>query len=209
MAADPYQILGISRSSGDAEVRAAYRRLVQVHHPDHNGGSQESARRFEEVQDAYAEVRRLRASGAGARGGAGSRGGGSRATTTAASPGAEASPDIGARLAAMEAELRATRDEAMRQARRAAARAKQPERANDEELGIFSTDDSFGKIFADAASELSDRLSDARDGAERSDAGRRFAQARDRARSAPATKRFAELIDELGSRLTGEPPDHS
>ena len=36
---DPYKVLGISHSASDAEIRAAYRRQVQLHHPDHNGGS--------------------------------------------------------------------------------------------------------------------------------------------------------------------------
>ena len=36
----------------DDELHAAYRHLVQLHHPDHNNGSPESARRFEAVQEA-------------------------------------------------------------------------------------------------------------------------------------------------------------
>src|SRR2546423_11637630 len=60
---DPFVVLGVERSAPDAEVRTAYRRLVQLHHPDHNGGSAESTRRFEEVQEAYAQIRRLRAAG--------------------------------------------------------------------------------------------------------------------------------------------------
>ena len=59
----PYEILGVPPSASDAEVRSAYRRLVQLHHPDHNGGSLESTRRFEEVQEAYAQVLRERKSG--------------------------------------------------------------------------------------------------------------------------------------------------
>ncbi|MGB9185891.1 MAG: J domain-containing protein, partial [Solirubrobacteraceae bacterium] len=58
---DPYEILSIRASASDAELRAAYRRAVQRHHPDHNGGSPESARRFEEIQEAYARIRALRA----------------------------------------------------------------------------------------------------------------------------------------------------
>jgi curved DNA-binding protein CbpA len=182
---DPYQTLGVSRSADDAEVRAAYRRLVQLHHPDHNGGSAESARRFEEVQEAYAEVRRLRKSG-------GRRT--SRSSSTSSAPADDS--DIGSRLTAMEAELRAARDQAVRRARQAAAQAAaraqgDRERPSDEELGYVSTDDSFSKILSDAASGISDRVT----------------EAQKEVRSSPVTKRFADLIDELGSKLTGEPPD--
>ena len=53
---DPYKVLGVRPGVSDEELRAAYRRLVQLHHPDHNNGSEESERRFEEVQDAYASI---------------------------------------------------------------------------------------------------------------------------------------------------------
>ena len=196
---DPFQTLGVSHAASDAELRAAYRRLVQLHHPDHNGGSAESARRFEEVQEAYAQARQLRRS-SGGRAGSSARGSrrpaaGSTSRSTSSSSPREDDSDIGSRLAAMEAELRAARDEAMRQARRArqaATRAQgQREGASDEELGYVSTDDSFSKILSDAASGLSDRLT----------------EVQKEARDSPVTKRFADLIDELGSKLTGEPPD--
>jgi preprotein translocase subunit Sec63 len=58
--ADPYKTLGVKSGASDAEIRSAYHRLVQLHHPDHNGGSAEAARRFEEVQEAYAQITRLR-----------------------------------------------------------------------------------------------------------------------------------------------------
>jgi curved DNA-binding protein CbpA len=188
---DPYLTLGVSPTAQDAEVRAAYRRLVQLHHPDHNGGSAESARRFEEVQEAYAEVRRLRQSGAGAR--RGSRG---RSTAGPSSATPSDDSDIGSRLTAMEAELRAARDDAVRRARQAAAQAaaraqSQRDRPSNEELGYFSTDDSFAKILSDAASGISERVT----------------EAQHEVRESPVTKRFADLIDELGSKLTGEPPD--
>jgi DnaJ-class molecular chaperone len=194
---DPYATLGVARSADDAEVRAAYRRLVQLHHPDHNGGSAESARRFEEVQEAYAEVRRRRKSGGGAPGTAGRSGGRRTSGSRSTSPPSGDDSDIGSRLAAMETELRAARDEAVRRARQAAAQAaaraqgEERDRPSDEDLGYFSTDDSLSKILSDAASGLSDRV----------------AEAEKEVRDSPVTKRFADLIDELGSRLTGEPRD--
>src|ERR1700744_222814 len=107
---DPYRTLGVARSATDAELRAAYRRMVQLHHPDHNGGSAETGRRLESVQDGYAEAPRLRAAaGGGARatgtyaGSAGPEGAGSRG---AGSGGAGADPNLDARLQAMEQELR-------------------------------------------------------------------------------------------------------
>jgi curved DNA-binding protein CbpA len=194
---DPFQTLGVSRTASDAELRAAYRRLVQLHHPDHNGGSAESARRFEQVQDAYAEVRRLRRSGGGVAGSSARAGRRPSSGAASTSPPRGDDSDIGSRLAAMEADLRAARDEAVRQARRArqaAARAQgQRERASDEELGYISTDDSFSKILSDAASGISERLT----------------EVQKEARDSPVTKRFADLIDELGAKLTGEPPDRS
>lgn len=157
---------------------------MQLHHPDHNAGSADAARRFELVQEAYAEVRRLRAQGDAAPGGKARASAGSR--TGAAHPGAPVDPDLEARLAAMEQELRDARDareRALREARRA-AEAATPQRPSDEELGYFSTDDSFTKIIDDAAAELSGRLKDAA--------------------QSPAAHRVSDLLDELASKLTGE-----
>jgi hypothetical protein len=57
-------------------------------------------------------------------------------------------------------------------------------RPSDEELGYYSTDDSFSKILDDAAEELSERVSDARDSA--------------------AGTRVSDLVNELAAKLTGE-----
>jgi curved DNA-binding protein CbpA len=189
---DPYRTLGVSASATDAELRAAFRRLVQLHHPDHNGGSLESARRFEEVQEAYAEVRRRRATG-----GSGSSEG-SRTRTSGSPPGPAPSgdPELDARLAAMEQELkraRAARDRAAGEARRATeqtirdVREMAGKRPSDEDLGYFTTTDSFSQILDDAADELSERFTEARD--------------------SPAGHRVSDLIDELTSKLSGEHPD--
>ena len=155
--ADPYVVLGVRADASDEEVRSAYRRLVQLHHPDHNHGSAESERRFEEVQEAYAQVRKLRASGAHA------------AAPPPPPPRAAADPDLDARLKDMERDLREAhlaRERARRAAAEAAASAER-KRPSDEELGYIKTDDSFSKIFADAGASLSEQLAelfdDARD----------------------------------------------
>src|ERR1700742_3154826 len=57
MRRDPYRVLGVSPSASSEELHDAYRRLVKLHHPDRNGGSEESARKFAEVQEAYEAVR--------------------------------------------------------------------------------------------------------------------------------------------------------
>jgi hypothetical protein len=149
---DPYLVLGVRPDATDQEIRSAYRRLVQLHHPDHNNGSAESERRFEEVQDAYAQVRKLRAG-------------------PAQPPPPRSDPDLDARLADMDRDLREAH-QARERARKAAAEAAaaasaQRKRPSDEELGYIKTDDSFSKIFADAGAAMSEQLAelfdDARD----------------------------------------------
>ncbi|MEA2145155.1 MAG: hypothetical protein QOG59_742, partial [Solirubrobacteraceae bacterium] len=107
---DPYSVLGVRRDAPDTEVRSAYRRQVKLHHPDHNNGSPASAQRFEEVQEAYAEIQRLRGSTrAGTRTSSGSRGpaasrtrAGGRARSNTSPPPPRANADIEDRLAALE-----------------------------------------------------------------------------------------------------------
>jgi curved DNA-binding protein CbpA len=203
---DPYQTLEVSPSASEAELRAAYRRLVQRHHPDHNNGSPESAQRFEAVQEAYAEVRRLRAAGGGpsarpAGGGPAARpGGGDPGGRPAGASVPPTDPGLETRLAEMERELKAARDardraaraardareQALREARTASGGETKRDRPTDEELGYYSTNDSFSKIVDDAAAELSERWSEAR--------------------RSPAAHRVSDLIDELAAKLTGEPP---
>lgn len=53
MARDPYQVLGISRSATEAEIKKAYRRLAKTWHPDHNKTDPQAKEKFSEVNTAY------------------------------------------------------------------------------------------------------------------------------------------------------------
>lgn len=51
---DYYEILGLSRDAGDAELKKAYRRLALRYHPDRNPESPEAEEKFKEASEAYA-----------------------------------------------------------------------------------------------------------------------------------------------------------
>ena len=50
---DYYEILGLTRSASDAEIKSAYRKLARKYHPDSNQGNREAEEKFKEVNDAY------------------------------------------------------------------------------------------------------------------------------------------------------------
>lgn len=52
-----YDILGVSETATDAEIKKAYRKLARTHHPDRNPDDPEAERRFKEVQEAYEVLR--------------------------------------------------------------------------------------------------------------------------------------------------------
>jgi molecular chaperone DnaJ len=54
---DPYQVLGVSRDASDEEVKQAYRRLAKKYHPDRNPGDQEAAKRMQEINAAYEQIK--------------------------------------------------------------------------------------------------------------------------------------------------------
>jgi molecular chaperone DnaJ len=50
---DYYEILGVSRETSEAEMKAAYRKLAMQHHPDRNPGDKDCEHRFKEINEAY------------------------------------------------------------------------------------------------------------------------------------------------------------
>jgi hypothetical protein len=162
---DPYSVLGVRPGASSEELHDAYRRLVKRHHPDRNGGSAESTRRFQEIQQAYEAVRSGR-------------------VEPRPTPPRRDHDSVETRMADIERELREVRErarEAASNARTAARDAVRDARAGrrptDEELGYYTTDDSFGAILADLKDEVADKLSHAREH--------------------PAVKRVADLVDGL------------
>ena len=53
---DYYEILGVSRTADDQEIKSAYRKLALKYHPDRNPGSKEAEEKFKEAAEAYAVV---------------------------------------------------------------------------------------------------------------------------------------------------------
>ncbi len=53
MAKNLYDILSVSRSASEKEIRQAYRRLARKHHPDVNPGDAKAEERFKQINTAY------------------------------------------------------------------------------------------------------------------------------------------------------------
>src|SRR5918994_6215675 len=91
---DYYAVLGVPKNASGAEIRKAYRKLAQQHHPDAKQGDPDAEERFKDISAAYGvlsdpekrtaydRVREMSASGFGpgfGRSGPGGPGGGAAA----------------------------------------------------------------------------------------------------------------------------------
>ena len=141
MRRDPYRVLGVPPTATAEELHDAYRKLIKLHHPDRNGGSQESTLRFQEIQGAWEDVRNR-----------------PRAATAARA----SSESVEDRLSKLEGEVRAAHAERekARQAARQALRDLQPEPEPEPEP--TAEEDSLSAILFDIVDEIGERLTSPR-----------------------------------------------
>src|SRR3989475_12580859 len=50
---DYYEVLGVSRTASEAELKAAFRKLAMKYHPDRNPSDKDCEHRFKEINEAY------------------------------------------------------------------------------------------------------------------------------------------------------------
>ena len=63
---DPYEVLGISRSASEEEIKKAYKALSRKYHPDaniNNPNKDQAEEKFKEIQQAYQQIMKERTEG--------------------------------------------------------------------------------------------------------------------------------------------------
>ena len=50
---DPYEVLGVSKTASEAEIKKAFRSLAKKHHPDTHAGDKNAQKKFQEISAAY------------------------------------------------------------------------------------------------------------------------------------------------------------
>ena len=73
---DPYKVLGVSPGASDEEIKQAYRHLAKQYHPDRNPGDPVAAKKMQEVNAAYEQIKNPAAYQRTTQGGYGGYGGG-------------------------------------------------------------------------------------------------------------------------------------
>ncbi len=69
---DPYKVLGVSPDASDQEIKQAYRKLVKQYHPDRNPGDPVAAKKMQEINAAYEQIKNPEKAGPSGGGGSGS-----------------------------------------------------------------------------------------------------------------------------------------
>ena len=54
---DPYKVLGVSPDASDEEIKQAYRRLAKQYHPDRNPGDEAAAKKMQQINAAYEQIK--------------------------------------------------------------------------------------------------------------------------------------------------------
>jgi len=58
MTTNPYEVLGVSSTATDEEIKKAYRKLAKKYHPDANPGDKYAAQKMSEINAAYDQLTR-------------------------------------------------------------------------------------------------------------------------------------------------------